>query len=64
MTPNWYPDPADPKQLRWWDGSSWTSNVSLPSRSTRQADTSRNIILGVAILIPLLLAYYYIAFFI
>jgi hypothetical protein len=20
----WYPDPHDPRQLRWWDGSDWT----------------------------------------
>lgn len=23
-TPNWYQDPKNPSQLRWWDGSKWT----------------------------------------
>jgi hypothetical protein len=24
----WYPDPSRPDQLRWWDGSAWTAQVS------------------------------------
>ena len=24
--PNWYPDPQDHAQLRWWDGSQWTEH--------------------------------------
>ena len=29
---NWYADPDNPAQLRWWDGSAWTSHYSpLPS---------------------------------
>ncbi|MEO5838275.1 MAG: DUF2510 domain-containing protein [Acidimicrobiales bacterium] len=24
--PNWYPDPSDAAQLRWWDGSQWTEH--------------------------------------
>jgi uncharacterized protein (AIM24 family) len=24
--PDWYPDPEDPTQLRYWDGSTWTDN--------------------------------------
>jgi len=23
----WHPDPHDPSQLRWWDGSTWTEHV-------------------------------------
>lgn len=22
----WYPDPANPASLRWWDGSQWTDH--------------------------------------
>lgn len=25
---NWYPDPGDPKQWRWWDGGQWTSTTA------------------------------------
>jgi hypothetical protein len=25
--PNWYPDPHDHAQLRWWDGSKWTEHL-------------------------------------
>src|SRR5687768_6203451 len=24
--PNWYPDPHDKAQLRWWDGTQWTEH--------------------------------------
>jgi len=28
VAPGWHPDPADPQRnLRWWDGSSWTGAV-------------------------------------
>lgn len=25
---NWYPDPHNPAQLRWWDGGRWTLQVA------------------------------------
>ena len=25
---NWYPDPADPKSLRYWDGARWSEHVA------------------------------------
>lgn len=25
--PDWYPDPWDPSQLRWWDGHAWTQHT-------------------------------------
>lgn len=27
MTANWYPDPADPELLRYFDGHSWTETT-------------------------------------
>lgn len=27
MPPGWFPDPRSPAQLRWWDGTAWTSHV-------------------------------------
>lgn len=26
--PNWYPDPQNPYQLRWWDGTQWTAHTT------------------------------------
>lgn len=33
--PAWFPDPQDPSQWRWWDGSQWSEH-----RAPRQASTS------------------------
>ncbi|WP_229022962.1 DUF2510 domain-containing protein [Actinomarinicola tropica] len=39
----WYPDPSDPAQQRWWDGTAWTDQVSgaggAPGVSTSPAAT-------------------------
>jgi hypothetical protein len=28
VPPGWYQDPADPRSLRWWDGTTWTGHTS------------------------------------
>lgn len=30
MNPGWYKDPSNPKGLRWWDGTQWTSAAKAP----------------------------------
>jgi hypothetical protein len=42
--PNWYPDPHDKAQLRWWDGSQWTEHrhPAVPTQpSTAQLSTAQ-----------------------
>ncbi|WP_354626985.1 DUF2510 domain-containing protein [Paenarthrobacter sp. CC6] len=29
--PGCYPDPADPRCLRWWNGTGWTDRVRPPA---------------------------------
>ncbi|MFE4196543.1 DUF2510 domain-containing protein [Paenarthrobacter sp. NPDC056912] len=29
--PGWYPDPSDPRLVRWWDGVAWTAHQGPPS---------------------------------
>lgn len=41
--PGWYPDPQLPNQMRWWDGTAWTSDVyerADPPGEFAQADQS------------------------
>lgn len=33
----WYPDPADPARLRWWDGAAWTEDVTDAQAPTEVA---------------------------
>lgn len=41
--PGWYPDPRDATQMRWWDGTTWTTHVSpcAPQPSTSLPTPSR-----------------------
>ena len=32
--PGWYRDPSNPSQLRWWDGSQWTSYTQAATGAT------------------------------
>ena len=34
VPPGWYPDPAQPKTIRYWDGSGWTGLTATPSQSS------------------------------
>jgi hypothetical protein len=50
VMPGWYTDPADEAQVRWWDGSVWTTEVApdptnIPARPTvPQIDAARSIV--------------------
>lgn len=60
---NWYPDPHDAAQLRYWDGTVWTDHVASPHGSAhiRSADANRpqpadpNRVLGLCLLYGLLI---------
>ena len=36
IPPEWYPDPENPSQLRYWDGAKWTENYA-PLQKNEQA---------------------------
>ena len=40
--PNWYPDPHDAAQLRWWDGSRWTEHLHalVPAPTPEQSSAA------------------------
>ncbi len=38
VTPGWYTDPHDPRQLRWWSGEGWTEHVSAGSGQQQAAE--------------------------
>jgi hypothetical protein len=43
--PNWYPDPYDATQLRWWDGTQWTEHrhqLDTDARATATASTPKS----------------------
>jgi hypothetical protein len=39
----WYPDPANPSGLRWWDGTGWTAQASQPSPATTVVDIDEEV---------------------
>jgi hypothetical protein len=59
VSPNWYPDPVAPGQLRYWDGLAWTSHTrALDADVTpKQPPDRRRLVLaivGVSVLVLLL----------
>lgn len=41
--PNWYPDPHDRAQLRWWDGTQWTEHRHPVVAVTPVVDDNRSV---------------------
>ncbi|HUO47775.1 MAG TPA: DUF2510 domain-containing protein [Acidimicrobiales bacterium] len=35
--PGWYPDPVDPRQARWWDGTAWAAVPAGPAMAPAMA---------------------------
>lgn len=54
----WYPDPANPSGLRWWDGAAWTERASQPSVATavvdidEEANRARRARIGLLVAVP------------
>jgi Protein of unknown function (DUF2510) len=40
VTPGWYTDPHDPRQLRWWSGEGWTEHVSAGAGQPQAAEAA------------------------
>lgn len=36
MQPGWYPDPARPDLVRWWDGGQWTGHAQTAAQHLPQ----------------------------
>jgi len=52
--PDWYPDPAVPGQLRFWDGGAWTTHTStttLPHRAPESPRGRRTVLVLVAVVV-------------
>lgn len=67
VPPGWYPDPQQPGQLRWWDGTNWSSHTQMipaqvsqgspgfqPTGSDRSARPKRRVFVGFSILAVIL----------
>jgi hypothetical protein len=54
----WYPDPANPSGVRWWDGTGWTERASQPSVATttvnidEEASRARRARIGLLLAVP------------
>jgi hypothetical protein len=38
--PGWYPDPADPRGVRYWDGAGWSDQPAAPTRPPPASDAA------------------------
>lgn len=53
--PGWYADPFDPGKIRFWDGSTWTTDVS-PRAGQAPGQTRANV-LGIVALVTVCLGF-------